>query len=251
MDTPPMTNEKEYLPKIVMSIYAHPDDQDFTVAGTLAKWAKEGCTIISVMITSGDSGSNDPNKGAEYKPVLAKLREEEQLAANAVLGITETIFLHYPDGELVADIKLRRDLTRLIRIYKPDVVVSGDPSSWFYGSDYINHPDHRAAAEATLYAVFPSAGTRLIFTDLLEAGYEPHNVKRLYIHGAEKSDTWVDISETIEIKIEALKKHISQVDTHEVDSWIRNWAKEEGLAKEITFAESYKVMILQKEEETK
>ena len=244
-----MSNEKEYLPKIAMSIQAHPDDQDFTVAGTLAKWARAGCKVISVLITSGDSGSNDPSKGAEYKPVLAKLREAEQLAANAVLGVSETVFLHYPDGELTASLALRKDLTRLIRIHKPDVVVSGDPSAWFYGNGYINHPDHRAAAEAATYAVFPSAGTRLMFTDLLTAGYEPHNVKRLYIHGAEKSDTWIDISETIDIKIEALKKHISQSDTHEIDEEMREWAKEEGKEKGLAFAEAYRVMILQKEEE--
>lgn len=244
-----MSNEKEYLPKIAMSIQAHPDDQDFTVAGTLAKWARAGCKVISVLITSGDSGSNDPSKGAEYKPVLAKLREAEQLAANAVLGVSETVFLHYPDGELTASLALRKDLTRLIRIHKPDVVVSGDPSAWFYGNGYINHPDHRAAAEAATYAVFPSAGTRLMFTDLLTAGYEPHNVKRLYIHGAEKSDTWIDISETIDIKIEALKKHISQSDTHEIDEEMREWAKEEGKEKGHAFAEAYRVMILQKEEE--
>ena len=244
-----MSNEKEYLPKIAMSIQAHPDDQDFTVAGTLAKWARAGCKVISVLITSGDSGSNDVTKGAEYKPALAKLREAEQLAANAVLGISETVFLRYPDGELVASLALRKDLTRLIRIHKPDVVVTGDPSGWFYGNGYINHPDHRAAAEAAVYAVFPSAGTRLIFTDLLEAGHEPHDVKRLYIHGSEKSDTWVDIKDTLDIKIEALKKHISQSDTHDVDKWIREWAMEEGKEKELEFAEAYRVMILKNEEE--
>ncbi len=246
-----MSNEKEYLPKIAMSIQAHPDDQDFTVAGALAKWANAGCKVISVLITSGDSGSNDVTKGAEYKPVLAGLREAEQLAANAVLGIIETIFLHYPDGELVASLELRKELTRLIRIYKPDVVVTGDPSGWFYGNGYINHPDHRAAAEAAVYAVFPSAGTRLIFTDLLEAGHEPHDVKRLYIHGNEKSDTCVDISETIDIKIEALMKHVSQIDTHEVDKWIREWAVEEGKEKGLAYAEAYRVMVLKNEEEEK
>jgi LmbE family N-acetylglucosaminyl deacetylase len=244
-----MSNENEYFPQIAMSIVAHPDDQDFTVAGTLAKWAKAGCKVISVLITSGDSGSNDVTKDADHKPVLAKLREAEQQAANAVLGIAETVFLRYPDGELVATLALRKDLTRLIRLYKPDVVVTGDPSSWFYGNEYINHPDHRAAAEAATYAVFPSAGTRLIFPDLLEAGYEPHNVKRLYIQGSEKSDTWVDISETIDIKIEALKKHVSQVDTHEVDKWMRDWAKEVGGEKGLDFAEAYRVMILKRDEE--
>jgi len=244
-----MSNENEYFPQIAMSIVAHPDDQDFTVAGTLAKWVKAGCKVISVLITSGDSGSNDVTKDADHKPVLAKLREAEQQAANAVLGISETVFLRYPDGELVATLALRKDLTRLIRLYKPDVVVTGDPSSWFYGNEYINHPDHRAAAEAATYAVFPSAGTRLIFPDLLEAGYEPHNVKRLYIQGSEKSDTWVDISETIDIKIEALKKHVSQVDTHEVDKWMRDWAKEVGGEKGLDFAEAYRVMILKRDEE--
>jgi len=244
-----MSNENEYFPQIAMSIVAHPDDQDFTVAGTLAKWVKAGCKVISVLITSGDSGSNDVTKDADHKPVLAKLREAEQQAANAVLGISETVFLRYPDGELVATLALRKDLTRLIRLYKPDVVVTGDPSSWFYGNEYINHPDHRAAAEAATYAVFPSAGTRLIFPDLLEAGYEPYNVKRLYIQGSEKSDTWVDISETIDIKIEALKKHVSQVDTHEVDKWMRDWAKEVGGEKGLDFAEAYRVMILKRDEE--
>ena len=162
-----MTNDQEYLPKSAMSIHAHPDDQDFGVAGTLAKWARAGCQITSVLITSGDAGSNDPSKDASYKPELARLREAEQRAANKLLGVNETVFLRYPDGELVASLALRKDLTRVIRRFKPEVVVVGDATSWFYGNDYINHPDHRAAAEAATYAVFPSAGTRLIFTDLL------------------------------------------------------------------------------------
>ena len=234
-----------------MSIQAHPDDQDFTVAGTLAKWAAAGCEIVSAIITSGDSGSNDPSRGADYKPELARLREAEQREANKVLGIKETVFLRYPDGELVASIDLRKDLTRLIRRYKPEVVVTGDPSGWFYGNEYINHPDHRAAAEAATYAVFPSAGTRMIFPDLLDEGLQPHNVKRLYIHGNEKADTWIDIEETIEIKIKALKKHVSQIDTHEVDKWMRDWAVEEGKEKGIKYSESYRVMILQRDDTEK
>lgn len=244
-----MSEEKEYAPKSAMSIVAHPDDQDFTISGTLAKWAKAGCRVISVLITSGDSGSNDSARGAEYKAELGRIREAEQLAANQILGIQETVFLRYPDGELVADLKLRKDLTRLIRLHKPDAIVTGDPDARFYGNGYINHPDHRAAAEAALYAAFPSAGTRLIFTDLLEEGLEPHNVKRVYLHGAEKPDTWVDISETLDAKIAALKRHVSQTDTHDAEQWIREWAKEEGQAKGLECAEAYKVMILQSEEE--
>ena len=245
----PMTNEKEYLPKVAMAIHAHPDDQEFSIAGTLAKWAKAGCEIISVVITSGDSGSNDVAKGRAYKAELARLRETEQLAANKTIGIKQTVFLRYPDGELEPSIALRKDLTRIIRQHKPDVVLAGNPEAWFYGNEYVNHPDHRAAAQAACEAVFPSTGTRLIFTDLLEAGYEPHDVNRLYIHGNEKSDTWVDISETIDIKIEALIKHVSQSDTHNIDKEMRDWAKEEGKEQGLEFAEAFRVMILKNEEE--
>ena len=195
------------------------------------------------MITSGDAGSNDPSKGAEYKPELAKLREGEQLNANEVIGVKETVFLRHPDGELEPTIALRKELTRIIRQYKPDVVIIGDPQGVFYGNGYINHPDHRAAAQSALYAVFPSAETRLIFTDLLSEGFEPHKVKRVYVHGTEKADTWVDITETIEVKINALKKHVSQLGDWEPEDEIRKWAKEEGSEKGIAFAESYKVMI--------
>jgi LmbE family N-acetylglucosaminyl deacetylase len=244
-----MTNDTEYIPKSAMSIHAHPDDQDFSVAGTLAKWARAGCKITSVIITSGDSGSNDPSKDGSYKPELARLREDEQRAANAMLGVGETVFLRYPDGELVPSVALRKDLTRVIRQFKPEVVVIGDATAVFYGNEYINHPDHRAAAEAATYAVFPSAGTRMIFPDLLTEGFEPHNVKRLYIHGNEKPDTWVDISDTLDTKIAALKKHVSQIDTHDVDEWIHQWAEEEGKEKGIKYAEAYRVMILQRDEE--
>ena len=169
------------------------------------------------------------------------------MAANAVLGIQESIFLRYPDGELEPTLALRKELTRLIRRYKPDVVLTGDPQGVFYGSGYINHPDHRAAAQSALYATFPSAGTRLIFTDLLQAGYEPHQVRRVYIHGSEKPDTWVDISDTIHLKIEALKKHVSQLGDWDPEEMIRKWAAEDGKEQGLDYAESFKVMTLVEE----
>src|SRR5512146_277137 len=239
----------DYTPKIAMSIQAHPDDQEFSIGGTLAKWSHAGTEIISVVITSGDSGSNDPAKDGSHKKELAELREKEQLAANAVLGVRETVFLRYPDGELEPTVALRKDLTRLIRQFKPDTVLTGNPEAWFYGDEYVNHPDHRAAAQAACTAVFPSAGTRLIFTDLLAAGYEPHEVKRLYIHGTDKVNTWVDISDTLDLKIKALQQHVSQVDPKEVDKWMREWAEEEAQGQEMKYAEAYKVMILKREEE--
>jgi LmbE family N-acetylglucosaminyl deacetylase len=243
-----MPKKKEYIPKRAMSIHAHPDDQEFSVAGTLAAWAKTGCEIVSVVITSGDAGSNDPAHNDDYKATLARIREAEQTAANEVLGIQETVFLGYPDGELEPTLELRQELTRLIRRYKPDVVVTGDPETFFYGSDYVNHPDHRAAARAACEAVFPSAGTRLIFTNLLSEGLEPNNLKRLYVHGTEKPDTWVDISSTIQVKISALKRHASQIGEWDVDKEMRKWAAETGKKKKMKYAEAFKVMILGQED---
>jgi LmbE family N-acetylglucosaminyl deacetylase len=239
----------EYTPRRAMSIYAHPDDQEFSIGGTLAKWSRAGSEIVSVIITSGDSGSNDPSKDGRHKKELAALREQEQLAANEILGVKETLFLRYPDGELEPTIALRKDLTRLIRQFKPDAVLTGNPEAWFYGDEYINHPDHRAAAQAACTAVFPSAGSRLMFTDLLEAGYEPHDVRRLYVHGTEKVNTWVDISETLELKIKALQQHASQVNVEEVEKWMREWAEDEAKGQEMKYAEAYKVMILRQDEE--
>jgi len=238
----------EYIPKSAMSILAHPDDQEFTIAGTLAKWVQAGCEVITVIITNGDAGSNDPGYGPEKKPELARLRENEQRAANAVLGIRQTIFLGYPDGILEPSLALRKNLTRLIRRFKPEVVVTGDPTRWFYGSDYMNHPDHRAAATAACDAVFPSAGTRLIFTDLLAEGYEPHNVKRLYLYGSVEPNTWVDTSVTIDLKVEALRKHTSQIGEWDVDKGMRLWAAETGKEKGLTAAEAFKVMVWEEQD---
>lgn len=242
-----MPEDKEYIPERAMSIHAHPDDQEFSVAGTLSKWAQAGCEIISVILTSGDGGSNDPAHDASYKPTLARIRETEQSAANQLIGVKQTIYLHLPDGELEPTVSLRKELTRIIRTHKPDVVVTGDPQAVFYGNGYINHPDHRAAAQLATYAVFPSAGSRLVFADLLAEGLEPHNVKRLYLHGPEKPDTWVDISESIDLKIAALKKHASQLGDWDPDKKIREWAAGEGKEKGLNYAEAYKVMLLDQE----
>ena len=237
-----MENEQEFIPKSAMSIQAHPDDQEFSIAGTLAKWARSGCEITSLILTSGDSGSNAVDKDASYKPELAKIREAEQIAANKVLGVKNTVFLHYPDGELQPTIDVRKAVTREIRRFKPEVVICGDPTMRFFGNNYMNHPDHRAAADVACDAVFPSSGTRLIFADLLEEGFEPHNVKRLYIHGSEKRDVWVDTSETIELKIEALRKHASQLGDWDPAEEMQRWAAETGKDHNLDSAEAFRVM---------
>jgi LmbE family N-acetylglucosaminyl deacetylase len=233
-------------PKSVMTINAHPDDQEFTIAGTLAKWARAECAITVVCVTDGDAGSNDPKKDAAYKPELALLRQREQREAGAVIGVKETVFLHHPDGELQHTLALRRDLTRLIRKYKPEAMICGDPTARFYGDSYMNHPDHRAAADAACDAVFPSAGTRLIFPELLAEGFEPHNVKRLYLHGSEKPDAWIDITGTIDVKIRALCCHRSQVgEGEDLDRRMREWAEEDGKPRGFKYAEAFRVMVLE------
>lgn len=240
-------NQEPKTPARVLCVNAHPDDQEFTVGGTLAKWVRDGAYVVTVVITSGDAGSNERTEMTMTKTKLAELRELEQRAASAVLGVQETIFMHYGDGTLQPTIDLRRDLTRLIRKYKPDVVVCGDPTARFYGNSYMNHPDHRAAGDATCDAVFPSAGTRFIFPELLAEGYEPHEVRRVFLHGSEKSDTWVDISDTLQVKVDALKAHVTQLGDWDPLERMTEWASEEGKEKGLAAAESYRVMILKED----
>jgi LmbE family N-acetylglucosaminyl deacetylase len=243
------SSKEPTAPARVMAIHAHPDDQEFTIGGTLAKWARAGSEIVSVCITSGDAGSNEKTDPQMTKEELMRIREEEQRNACRVLGVKEVVFLCHPDGILQPTIPLRRDLTRLIRKYRPDAVICGDPTVRFYGNSYMNHPDHRVAADVALDAVFPSAGTRLIFPELLSEGLEPHQVKKVFIHGSEKPDTFIDIRETIEIKIAALKEHRSQLGDWDPSEMLKEWAREEGKARGLQAAEAYRIMVLVEEEQ--
>jgi LmbE family N-acetylglucosaminyl deacetylase len=228
-----------------MSIHAHPDDQEFTVGGTLAKWARAGCEVVTVCITSGGAGSNKYTPLDMTREALVSIREDEQREACRILGVKGTIFLDYEDGMLEPSIAMRRDLTRLIRRHRPEVVLTGDPTVRFYGTTYMNHPDHRVAADVALDAVFPSAGTRLIFPELLAEGLEPHEVRQVYIHGAERPDTYVDIAETLDVKLAALRAHKSQMGEWDPAEMITQWAAEQGRRRKLKAAESYRRMILQ------
>ena len=234
-------------PARVMAIHAHPDDQEFTVGGTLAKWARAGSEIITICITSGDSGSNEKTDPNTSKDEMVRVREEEQRNACKALGVKDVVFLRYPDGMLQSTIILRRDLTRLIRRFKPEAVVCGDPTVRFYGNSYLNHPDHRVAADVALDAVFPSAGTRLIFPELLSEGLEPHEVSRIFIHGSEKPDTFIDISATLDAKVTALKEHRSQIHDWDPGEMMREWAKEEGKERGLEAAEAFRQMVLKED----
>ena len=231
-------------PARVLSIHAHPDDQEFTVGGTLAKWARAGSHIVTVCITSGGAGSNEHTPPGMTREALVPIREEEQRQACRVLGVSEVIYLGYEDGLLEPSLALRRELTRVIRRHRPDAVVCGDPTVRFYGAIYLNHPDHRAAANAALDAVFPSAETRLIFPELLAEGLEPHKVQSVFIHGSEQPDTFIDISEVLGVKLAALKEHRTQMGTWDPTDMIAGWAAMQGAPRELKAAESYRLMRL-------
>lgn len=243
------STQEPKTPQRVLCINAHPDDQEFTVGGTLAKWARAGADIVTVVITSGDAGSNERTDPTMTKTRLAEIREQEQRSACAALGVRETVFLHYSDGTLQPTLDLRRDLTRLIRKFQPDVVVCGDPTARFFGNSYMNHPDHRAAGDAACDAVFPSSGTRFIFPELLAEGYMPHEVSRVFLHGSDKSDVWIDISETLEIKVRALKKHTSQIGDWDPAEMMQQWARDEGKERGLDCAESFRVMVLKEDKQ--
>ncbi len=228
----------------ILAIFAHPDDSEFSIGGSAARWADEGAEVIYCIVTNGAAGSNDPQQDLAE---LVRIREVEQRCAAQALGVRDVLFLGYADGTLQPTLELRRELTRIIRQLRPDRVVCSDPTAVLYGDDYINHPDHRAAAEAALYAVFPSAVTRPIFPELLAEGYEPHQVKEVYISGSVQPNLYVDISATLDRKIEALRCHKSQVDPGD-GQWVREWAAEIGKNADLAYAEAYRVMFLVREQ---
>ncbi|NWF68013.1 MAG: PIG-L family deacetylase [Chloroflexi bacterium] len=222
-------------------IVAHPDDIEFGVAGSVARWTLEGADVAYCIVTDGSAGSNDPNIDKE---TLIRTRQAEQLAAAAVVGVEDVHFLNYPDGMLQPTLELRRDLTRLIRRLKPERVITMDPTVWFVDNPgYINHPDHRACAEAAIYATFPSAETRPIFPELLAEGLEPHKVAELWLMFSEKPNTHVDITAVIDRKIDSLSRHVSQVGGRDL-SFVRGWDAEAGKAGGYEYAESYRVLRL-------
>jgi LmbE family N-acetylglucosaminyl deacetylase len=214
LETPPRVER-------VMGIFAHPDDPEFFAGGALARWAANGADVTLVLVTSGDKGSEDPDMTHDR---LIEIREEEERNAAKALGGGDVIFLRQPDGEVVHTIALRRELSRLIRMRKPDLVVTCDPTAFWYGAGYINHPDHRAVGDVTMAAVFPTARDRLNFLELeRDEGLETHKVKWLYLAGPAEATHFVDITDYIETKIEALRQHKSQIkDMERMAENIRN-----------------------------
>jgi len=229
-----------YIPERALFIYAHPDDIEFSVAGTAAKWASQGAEVTYVVITDGNVGSHEDGMTRER---IGAIRREEQQAAANVAGAKACVFLGYDDGTLQPTLQLRKDLVRQIRQYKPNVVVCGDPN-FYYGDTYINHPDHRAAALATLEAVFPAAEMHLVFPELAEDGFAPHKTNYVYISHAHDADCYIDISDTLETKIAALKQHKSQIEDWDPAPRLKERSANTGKKVGFKYAESFRRITL-------
>jgi LmbE family N-acetylglucosaminyl deacetylase len=230
-----------YIPESVMAIVAHPDDIEFSCSGTIARWVKAGARACYVLCTSGDVGIA---KRGMTKEEATQIREAEATEAARVAGVTDIVFLRCPDGMLEATIELRRKLVREIRRFRPEVVITGDPTIVWAGEDYINHPDHRAAATAALDATFPAAGQPNLFEDLEAEGVRAHKPRKVFATMWGNGDTFVDITETIDIKVAALRAHTSQMKDWDPEPSIKEWAAMAAKGKEMQYAESYRVITL-------
>jgi LmbE family N-acetylglucosaminyl deacetylase len=235
-----------YRPESALAMVAHPDDIEFTCAGTLARWIKGGTRVGYVLCTSGDAGIADPKL---TRAQAAAIREVEALEAARLVGVTDVTFLRHPDGLLAPTLELRRELVREIRRFRPEVVLTGDPTLVWLGDTRINHPDHRAASLAAVEAVFPAAGQPHIFEDLAAEGLKPHKVRKVYGTNWQGASTFVAIDETMDLKIEALRAHKSQMPASDIAPRIRERAA--GLAKnlEMEYAEAFHVVTLESDED--
>jgi LmbE family N-acetylglucosaminyl deacetylase len=237
----------DWRPARFMVIAAHPDDADFGPAGTASRWIDEGSEGWLVCCTSGDQGGEDPDADPL---VLAALRETEQRAAAAIVGYAGVTFLHGPDGALANDLALREQLVREIRTFRPDAVLATDPETIFYRGGGINHTDHRAAGIAAIDAVYPAARNPMAFPWLSRAGIEAHRVNRVYLFWSDRTDTWVDVSGTLERKIRALEAHASQIqDLAALAARIREWAAEEGARIGVAAAEGLRLIVIDDDED--
>jgi LmbE family N-acetylglucosaminyl deacetylase len=229
-------------PKNILVILAHPDDPEFFCGATLAKWAREGHHITYVLLTCGDKGFN-PTTDPEMAPDrLCAIRHEEQYAAAKVIGAESVHIMDHPDGYLVPDLNLRREVVREIRRHKPDILVTCDPQNLFatYG---INHPDHRAAGQVVLDAVFPAAGNPVYFPELLEEGFQPHMPKEVWCSLTTQPNITVDVTETWEIKLQAILQHKTQVqDPEKLTERFKSRRAEDSTEENPRYEEKFRVV---------
>jgi LmbE family N-acetylglucosaminyl deacetylase len=211
----------------VLVVAAHPDDIDFGAAGTVALWRAAGIEVAYCIVTDGDAGGSDRSVS---RTDMATLRRDEQRKAGEAVGVSEVTFLGFADGRLVADLDLRRAITRVIRRFRPDRVLCPSPErNW--SRIYASHPDHLAAGEAAICAVYPDARNPFAFPELLDEGLEPHTVPETWIMATDRADRAVDATETFDLKVAALKSHRSQVgDGDHIPDLLRSWMSGTALA---------------------
>ena len=208
-------------------VTAHPDDVDFGAAGSVARWTSEGVEVAYCIVTNGEAGGFDDRASREEVPAM---RQGEQRAAAAVVGVSDLTFLGYPDGRLEPTIELRRDITRVIRRVRPQRVLCQSPQR-MWGRIFASHPDHLAAGESALCAVYPDSRNPYAFPELLEEGLAPWTVAEVWMMAHEQANRWVDISATIERKVKALLCHASQLpDPDAIDGRMRAWAEANAAA---------------------
>jgi LmbE family N-acetylglucosaminyl deacetylase len=230
-----------FVPNSAMAIVAHPDDIEFSCAGTMARWAKTGARIAYLLLTSGDVGIDAPGMTREK---ATEIREAEARRAAEIAGVNEVIFLREPDGLLQATMEVRKKVVREIRRFKPEVIITGDPTVVWSGENYINHPDHRAASLAALEAAFPAAGQPQLFEELQQEGLSAHKVRKVYVTTWDHADIYVNIEDTIDTKIAALRAHKSQMGDWDPEPRIKEWAAGRAKGKEMAYAEAFRVITL-------
>ena len=226
----------------ILVVTAHPDDVDFGVAGSVAAWVKAGVEVSYCIVTDGDAGGSDRSVS---RPDMAVLRRDEQRAAAAEVGVSDVVFLGYPDGRLVPSIELRRDISRQIRRVRPERLVCQSPER-LWERIGASHPDHLAAGEAAVASAYPDARNPFAHPELLEEGLEPHAVSEIWLMASPRPNRAVDITDTFDTKVAALRRHRSQVGEGEgLDERMRGWAeaggRQAGLG-EGALAESFQVV---------
>jgi LmbE family N-acetylglucosaminyl deacetylase len=197
------------VPQRILVVLAHPDDPEFFCGATLARWTDAGHEVVYWLLTCGDKGAQDPHLDPAQ---LCGDRRIEQKNAAAVLGVREVHFCEYPDGYLEPTLEVRKEVTRIIRTVRPDVLVTCDPKTLYVGDARINHPDHRAAGQVVLDAAFPAAGNPMYFPDLLhQHGLAPHTPREIWISLTLDPNERHDVTDLWERKIRAIQQHVSQI----------------------------------------
>ncbi len=205
----PVEPESWKEPKDILVILAHPDDPEFFCGATIARWTRNGHRVHYCLFTRGDKGIQG-DQPVDATALMAR-REIEQKEAARVLGVNEVRFLDYEDGYLQAGLEERKAIVRVVRQEKPDIVVTCDPQNYFIRESRLNHPDHRTAGQIVMDAVFPASGNPMFFPELLNEGLAPHSVSEIWFSLTSQGNTAIDVTDTWDQRIEALKKHASQI----------------------------------------